>query len=104
RRSNLSLSAENVSGSADRVQQAWLSLGLQLATQVGDEHLDGVGGGEGVIAPHLIEQTLAGDDDALVAHQVFEQLELALGQLDWALCTGDLVGVDVQREVAHTQG
>src|SRR6476469_2607686 len=95
---------EDVSGSPDRVQQARLSRGLELAAQVRDEHLDRVRRREGVVAPDLVEQALAGDDDALVAHQVLEQLELALGQLDRALATLDLVGVDVEAQVGHAQG
>src|SRR5271167_2878152 len=59
------LGAENVAGSPDRVQQSRLILGLELAAQIGDEYLDGVRGGEGVIAPDLVEQSLTGDDDAL---------------------------------------
>src|ERR1035438_4925901 len=76
----LVLGAKDVPRSSDRVQQARLALGLELAAQVRHEHLDGVGGGERVIAPHVVEQALAGDHDPLVAHQVLEQLELALRQ------------------------
>src|SRR5689334_21347112 len=78
-------STEHVPGAADRVQQARLAARLELAAQVGDEDLDGVRRREGVVAPHLFEQPLARDDDALVAHQVLEQFELALGQLDLAV-------------------
>ena len=51
--------AKDVARSADRVQQSRLALGLQLATQIGDEHLDRVGRREGVVAPHLVQQALA---------------------------------------------
>ena len=98
-----SLRAKDVAGSPDRVQQARLALGLELAAQVRDEHLDRVRRGEGVIAPHLVEQALAGDHDALVAHQVLEQLELALGQLDRALAARDLVRVGVEQQIADAQ-
>ena len=64
---------------------ARLAAGLELAPQVGDEDVDGVRRRERVVAPDLLEQALARDDEALVAHQVLEQLELALGQLDRAL-------------------
>jgi hypothetical protein len=97
------LGAEDVAGSPDGVQEAGLAFGLQLAAQVGDEHLDRVRGREGVIAPNLVEQALARDHDALVAHQVLEQLELALGQLDRALAADHLVRVRVQRQVADAQ-
>src|SRR6478752_6867901 len=78
-------STQDVPRAADRVQQPRLAAGLELAAQVGYEHLDGVRRREGVIAPDLLEQALARHDDALVAHQVLEQLELTLGQLDDAL-------------------
>ncbi len=54
-----SLRAKDVAGSPDRVQQTRLAFGLELAAEVGDEHLDRVRGREGVIAPDLVEQALA---------------------------------------------
>src|SRR4051812_26535523 len=86
---------------ADGVQQARLAARLELAAQVGDEDLDRVRLRERVVAPDLVEQALARDDDALVAHQVLEQLELALGQLDHPVAAQDLVGVGVELEVGH---
>src|ERR1039458_8067510 len=104
-RSNVavSLCAKDVARSPDGVQQTRLAVGLELAAHVGDEHLDRVGRGEGVIAPHLVEQALARDHDPLVAHQVLEQLELALRELDGALAACDLVGVAVEQQVADAQ-
>src|SRR3954449_9141758 len=96
-------STQDVPRAADRVQQSRLAAGLELAAQVGDEDLDRVRLRERVVAPHLVEQALARDDDALVAHQVLEQLELALGELDVALAAADLVGVGVELEVAGDQ-
>src|SRR4051812_15171096 len=97
------LRAKDVASPPDRVQQARLAAGLQLAAQVGDEHLDRVRRRERVVAPDLVEQALARDDDALVAHQVLQQLELTLRQVDRALAAGDLVRVGVQRQVADAQ-
>src|SRR3954453_5069985 len=96
-------STEHVPRPADRVQQPRLATGLQLAAPVRDEHLDGVRRREGVVAPDLLEEALARDDDALVAHDVLEQLELALGQLDRALAALDLVRVGVQRQVGDDE-
>src|SRR4051794_16954242 len=96
-------STEHVPRPADRVQQPRVATGLQLAAQVRDEHLDGVRRREGVVAPDLLEEALARDDDALVAHEVLEQLELALGQLDRALAAPDLVRVGVQRQVGDDE-
>src|SRR5258705_2691992 len=84
-------STEHVSRAADGVQEPRLATGLELAAEVGDEHLDGVRRGERVVAPDLFEQPLARHHDALVAHQVLEQLELAVGQLDDAVAARDLV-------------
>src|SRR3954453_3272675 len=96
-------STQDVPRAADRGQQAPPAAPLELAAQVGDEDLDRVRRRERVVAPDLFEQALAGHDDALVAHEVLEQLELALGQLDRALAARDLVRVGVQREVADDE-
>src|SRR5918998_1387926 len=79
------LYAEDVARAADRVKEPGLAIGFELPAQIGDEHLDGVGDRERVVAPHLVEQLLARDHEPLVAHQVLEQLELALGQLHPAI-------------------
>src|SRR5215218_6780426 len=96
-------STEHVPRSADRVQQPRLAAGLELAAQVGDEDLDRVRRGERVVAPDLLEQPLARHDDALVAHQVLEQLELALRELDGADAAHDLVRVGVERQVGDDE-
>src|SRR4051794_16520008 len=97
------LYAEDVARAADRVKEARLATGLELSSQVGHEDLDRVGDRERVIAPHLVQQPLARDDQALVAHQVLEQLELALGEVDPPLVPEDLVRVRVQRQIADRQ-
>src|SRR6478672_8081190 len=90
-------STQDVPRAADRVQEPGLATCLELAAEVRDEDLDGVRGGERVVAPDLLEEALARHDDPLVAHQVLEQLELALGQFDDALGPRHLVGVGIQR-------
>src|SRR3954464_1506309 len=97
------LYAEYVACAADRMEEAGLIAGLQLLPQVGDEHLDRVRDREGVIPPDLVEQLLAADHEPLVAHQVLEQLELPLREVDLALAAGHLVRVRVEREVADPQ-
>src|SRR5215210_2275503 len=98
------LYAEDVARAADRMEESGFATGLELSAEVRHEDLDRVRDGEGVVAPDLVEQPLAGDDEALVAHQVLEQLELALGEVDRALAARDLVGVGVERQVGHAQG
>src|SRR3954463_9207934 len=97
------LYAEDVARAADRMEEPRLATGFPLPSQVGDEDLDRVGDRERVVAPHLVEQLLARDDQALVAHEVLEQLELALGQLDPPLAALHLMGVGVEHEVADAQ-
>src|ERR687889_975034 len=93
------LYAEDVACAADRMKEPGLATGFELPSQVGDEDLDRVRDREGVIAPDLVEQLLAGDHQPLVAHQVLQQLELALRQVDLAIAAADLVRVRVEREV-----
>src|SRR3954463_570809 len=97
------LYAEYVARAADRMEESRFPTGFELPSQIRDEDLDRVRDRERVVAPHLVEQLLAGDDEPLVAHQVLEQLELALRQLDRAVAARHLVCVGVQREVAHAQ-
>src|SRR3712207_3478387 len=92
-------SAEDVARAADRMEESGLTAGFQLASQVRHEHLDGVRRREGIVAPDLLEEALSRHDDALVAQQVLEQPELALGQLDRELPALDHVRVGVGREV-----
>src|ERR671923_2083857 len=98
------LYAEDVACAADRMKEPWLATGFQLPPEIGHEHLDGVRDRERVVAPDLVEQLLARDHQPLVAHQVLEQLELALREVDLPVPTCDLVGVRVEREVADAQG
>src|SRR3954463_7299107 len=79
------LYAEYVARAADRMEESRLATGFELPSQVGDEHLDRVRDRERVIAPDLVQQLLTRDHEALVAHQVLEELELALREVDRAL-------------------
>src|SRR5213595_1051995 len=97
------LYAEDVACAADRMEEPRLATGFELPSQVGHEDLDRVRDREGVIAPNLVEQLLPRDHEPLVAHQVLEQLELALRQVDSALPARDLVRVGVEHEIAHAQ-
>ena len=87
---------QHVAGAALGVEQPRLAAGLELAPQVRDEDVDRVGRRDRVVAPDVLEQALAGDDQPLVAHQVLEQLELAVGELDLALAALHLARVRVE--------
>src|SRR3954451_6035093 len=97
------LYAEYVARAADRMEESRLATGFELSSQVGHEHLDGVRDRERVIPPNLVEQLLTADHQPLVAHQVLEQLELALREVDLPLAPSHLVGVGIEREVADPE-
>src|SRR3954454_5070462 len=97
------LYAEYVARAADRMEESRFPTGFELPSEIRDEELDRVGDRERVVAPDLVEQLLARDDQPLVAHHVLEQLELALRQLDLARAARDLVRVGVEHQVADPQ-
>src|SRR4051794_33062163 len=97
------LYAEDVARAADRMEEAGLATGFQLPSQVGDEDLDRVRDRERVVPPDLVEQLLARDHQPLVAHEVLEQLELPLRQVDPAVAARHLVRVRVEHQVAGAQ-
>src|SRR3954467_2675462 len=97
------LYAEDVACAADRMKEPGLATGFQLPPEIGHENLDRVRDRERVVAPHLVEQLLPGDDQPLVAHQILQQLELALGELDLPIPPAHLVRVGGEREIAHAQ-
>src|SRR3954449_114536 len=71
------LGAENVACAADRMEETRLIAGFKLPSEVGYEDLDGVRRRERIVPPDLFEEALTRHDDALVAHEVLQQLELA---------------------------
>src|SRR5690349_19827276 len=102
-RIGICLGAENVACAADRMEETRLIAGFELPSQVGDEHLDRVRRCERIVTPDFFQQPLSGHDDALVAHEVLQQLELTLGELDEAALAADLVRVGVELEVADDE-
>ena len=74
---------------------------VELAAQVADVDVDDVAAGVEVDAPHRVEELLAREHLARVAHEVLEQRELAARQvdLDVVAARGD-AGLGVEREVA----
>src|SRR3954454_17653674 len=97
------LYAEYVACAADRMEEPRLATGFELSSEVGHEHLDGVRDRERVVAPDLVQELLARDHEPLVAHQVLEQLELALREVDRPLPAGHLVRIGIEHEVADAQ-
>ena len=94
------------------VDQGWFQGGspstgdavlAELLAQVADVHVDDVGGGVEVIAPHLAEQLLACEDLAGVAKERFGEREFAGAEVDRAAGDVHLAGAQVQCGVAGVQ-
>ena len=73
---------------AHRVHEARLTLGLGLAAQVADVHVERARTGLEVEAPDVLVDLLARQDDAGVLHQQRQQVELGLGEVDVAIRRG----------------
>src|SRR4051812_40278944 len=77
-----------------------LGVALDLGAQPLDVHVDQSGVRGVPVAPHLLEQQLAGEHLPRLAGQRDEQVELERGERDRHPVPGDLVGRDVDLHVA----
>ena len=66
-------------------------------------HVDDVGLRVEMVSRHVFEEHRAGYHPPGMAHQVFEQLELASLQLDHLVVAPDLVGQQVEIEVGDVE-
>src|SRR4051794_40671748 len=80
-----------------------LRVALDLRPQPLHVDVDQPGVGGVPVAPHLLEQQLAGEHLARLAGQGHQQVELQRGQLDDLAVPGDLVGRDVDLHVPDRQ-
>src|SRR6476619_911853 len=97
------LAAEPVAGAAHGVQQGFRKTRVDLLPQAADVHVDDVGLRIEVVVPHRLEQHRAGDHAFGLAHQVFEQAELARQQFDALAAALRFAGEQVEFEVGHAQ-
>src|SRR3954462_8596324 len=87
-RSVLARSTETISDAADGVDQ-WIGLGIiDLAADATDIDVGDVGGGIEVQIPDMLEQHRTRDDAALVADEIFEQLEFPRQQRNLPAAAG----------------
>ena len=84
---------------AHRLDQPRLAALLGLAAQVADVDLERVRARAEVVPPDRLEELGAAEHEARVAHQVLEQRELGLGELDRPLASVNLAGGRVESEV-----
>src|ERR1700759_4364308 len=76
---------EAIADTADGLQMDGLrGIIFDVAAQANDEVVDSAGVGVFTHAPYLLQQLLARDDAALVAHQIAEQIRLHDGETDIA--------------------
>ena len=76
--------AGRVPDAADGLDQPRLALGLGLAAQVADVDGEVLGVGAEVVVPDAVVDRRVVEDDALVAHEQLEQVELGLRQVQLA--------------------
>src|SRR4051794_548655 len=81
-RTSLGRLMDRVAGTADGVDQVGLPRTVDLGAQTADVRLDDAGLGIEMELPDLLQEHAAGDDPAGMAHQEFEQHELARLELD----------------------
>src|ERR1700749_3842215 len=99
----LARSTEAVSDAANRMDQ-WIGLPVvDLAADASDINVDDVGGRIEMKVPDVLQQHRAGDDPALVAGQIFEELEFARQQLDVLAVPAGGPLDQVDREIANAQ-
>src|SRR2546423_6610088 len=102
-RSVLARSTEAISDAANGVDQ-WIGLGIvDLAADTSDIDVDDVGRGIEMQVPDMLEQHRARDHAAFVAHEIFEQLELARQQRNLAAAATGVARDQIDREISDTQ-
>src|SRR5215475_8794666 len=99
----LARSTKAVSDAANRVDQRVGLLIVDLATQPADIDVDDVGGRIEMQVPDVLQQHGAGDDAGLVAHQIFQKLELFWQQLDLLAVTAGGARNQVDRQIPDAQ-
>src|SRR6478609_4419523 len=102
-RSVLARSTDAISDAADRMDQR-IGLGIvDLAADPPDIDVDDVGGGIEMQIPDVLEQHRTRDDAALVADQIFEQLEFPRQQRNLPAATARAARDQVDGEIANPQ-
>ncbi len=76
-------------------------LGAELGPQSTHVHIDGAGTAEEVIPPHLVQQLRTGEYPAGMLGQVFQQLELFVGEVKGTATQARGVGAFVDHQLAE---
>src|SRR5215475_8815297 len=76
---------------------------VDLAADPSDIDVDDVGGGVEVEIPYVLQQHGARDDLALVAHEIFEDLEFPRQELDVAAAAAHRPRYEIHLEIADAQ-
>ena len=93
---------EPVADAADRLDRR--PVGAELLAHLGDVDVDRPGLAREVGAPDVLEQAVAGEDDARIAGEGGEEVELARAQVELALADGGLPPTRVDPQRAHLHG
>src|ERR1700741_3491302 len=99
----LARSTEAKPDTTDRVNER-IGLGcVDLATHAPDIDIDDVGGGIEMQVPHVLQQHRPGYNLAFVADQIFEQLELARQEIDFAPAAAHDARHEIKLEITDAQ-
>src|SRR5919197_4649633 len=92
---------QGVAGPTYGLDEAGFAAGLELLAQGPNVDVDDIRLAQEVVAPNALEDQVAGEHLAGMAHQELEQLVLAGGQLDPAIAAADLARAGVELQVGQ---
>src|SRR5436190_9139553 len=96
-------SPDDIPDTAHRLKQLRVEAAIDLVAQPTHEHVYDVGLRVEAVLPDVRQDHRLGDNLARVAHQVFEQRELARPQVDTLACARHLPRQQIHHQVAHRQ-
>ena len=74
----------------------------QLGAQATDVHVDGTGAAVIVVSPHLLQELRAREHTAGMLHQILQQFEFLVRQIDGPAVQRCRVAVGIHHEIAGT--
>src|SRR6478672_1879500 len=102
-RSVLARSTDRESHAADCMDQRVRLSCIDLAAHAADINVDDVGHRIEMQIPHMLQQHRARHDPALVAHEIFEHLELPRQEVDLSAPAAHAAGKQVDLEITDAQ-
>jgi hypothetical protein len=96
----LNLGIHAIANSTYSLDQALLTVYVNLDSQRANEDLERIGSDVRVIAPNTIKESFTREHVASASHEIFKQCELPTGKRHGHPSTADLAGLGIENEVA----